>query len=255
MPRSIQEFYDRLAGEYHLIFGNWDEAVKWQGEVLDTLLRSETGRGSLSILDCSCGIGTQAIGLALIGHRLTATDLSPRSIERAREEAERFGVDITFRTVDFRALEEGVEGTFEAVISFDNALPHMMSRDDLLFAARSIRSKVREGRLFMARIRDYDELLKKRPDATTPKVIDTPEGRHVYFQVWDWDEDGRAYVFYLFLLREEGEGWQTVLHDARYRAVLRDELCDVLKEAGFSDIGWKRPAESGYYQPLVTARV
>jgi len=37
--------------------------------------------------------------------------------------------------------------------------------------------------------------------------------------------------------------------------VLRDELCDVLKEAGFSDIGWKRLAESGYYQPIVTARV
>lgn len=255
MPLSIQEFYDRLADEYHLIFGNWDEAVKWQGEVLDTLLRSETGRGSLSILDCSCGIGTQAIGLALLGHRLTATDLSPRSIERAREEAERFGVEITFGTADFCTLEEAVEGTFEAVISFDNALPHMMSRDDLLCAARSIRSKVREGGLFMASIRDYDELLKERPGATTPKVIDTPEGRRVYFQVWDWDEDGRAYVFNLFLLSEEGEGWQTVLHDARYRAVLRDELRDVLKEAGFSDIGWKTPAESGYFQPIVAARV
>jgi len=166
--------------------------------VLDTLLRSETGWGSLSILDCSCGIGTQAISLALFGHRLTATDLSPRSIERASEEAERFGVDITFGTAEFRALEEGVEGTFEAVIYFDNALPHMMSRDDLLFSARSIRSKVREGGLFMASIRDYDELLKERPGATTPKVIDTPEGRRVYFQVWDWDEDGRAYVFNLF---------------------------------------------------------
>ena len=83
MSLSSREFYDRLADEYHLIFGNWDEAVKWQGEVLDTLLRSVTGRRSLSILDCSCGIGTQAIGLALLGHRLTATDLSPRSIERA----------------------------------------------------------------------------------------------------------------------------------------------------------------------------
>lgn len=184
MPLSIQEFYDRLADEYQLIFGNWDEAVKWQGEVLDTLLRSETGRGSLSILDCSCGIGTQAIGLALLGHRLTATDLSPRSIERAREEAERFGVEITFGTADFCTLEEAVEGTFEAVISFDNALPHMMSRDDLLCAARSIRLKVREGGLFMASIRDYDELLKERPGATTPKVVDTPEGRRVYSRPW-----------------------------------------------------------------------
>jgi len=107
----------------------------------------------------------------------------------------------------------------------------------------------------MASIRDYDELLKERPGANTPKVIDTPEGRRVYFQVWDWDEDGRSYVFNLFLVSEEGEGWRTVLYDARYRAVLREELCDLLKEAGFSDIGWKTPAESGYYQPIVIARV
>jgi glycine/sarcosine N-methyltransferase len=255
MSLSSRGFYDRLADEYHLIFGNWDEAVKWQGEVLDTLLRSVTGHRSLSILDCSCGIGTQAIGLALLGHCLTATDLSPRSIERAREEAERFGVEITFGTADFRALEEVVEGVFDVVISFDNALAHMMSRDDLLSAALSIRSKVREGGLFMASIRDYDELLKERPGATTPKVIDTPEGRRVYFQIWDWDEDGRSYVFNLFLVSEEGEGWRTVFYDARYRAVLREELRDLLKEAGFSDIGWKTPAESGYYQPIVIARV
>jgi glycine/sarcosine N-methyltransferase len=57
------------------------------------------------------------------------------------------------------------------------------------------------------------------------------------------------------LLSEEGEDWRTVHHDARYRAVLRDELSDVLKEAGFSDISWKTPAQSGYYQPIVTARV
>ena len=69
--------------------------------------------------------------------------------------------------------------------------------------------------------------------------------RRVYFQVWDWDEDGRSYVFNLFLVSEEGEGWRTALYDARYRAVLREELRDLLKEAGFSDIGWKKPAESG----------
>ncbi|MGY5060876.1 hypothetical protein ACWDFR_43675 [Streptomyces sp. 900105755] len=31
------------------------------------------------MLDCSCGIGTRAIGLALRGHRVTGTDLSVRA--------------------------------------------------------------------------------------------------------------------------------------------------------------------------------
>jgi hypothetical protein len=41
---------------------------------------------------------------------------------------------------------------------------------------------VREGGLFLASIRNYDELLKERPRVTTPKVMETPDGRRVYFQ-------------------------------------------------------------------------
>ena len=253
MDLPTREFYDRFANEYHLIFGSWEEEVRRQGKVLDKLLRSETGQGCLSILDCSCGIGTQAIGLALRNHRLTATDLSPCSVKRAKEEAERFGVEIAFGVADFRALE-GVEGTFDAVISCDNALPHMMSQEDLLSAARSIRSKVREGGLFLASIRDYDELLKDRPGATMPKVMNTPEGRRVYFQVWDWEDDGRTYTVNLFLVGEENGRWQTVHHKTIYRALPRGELQKILEVAGFPEVGWKMPAQSGYYQPIVIAR-
>lgn len=163
-------------------------------------------------------------------------------------------MDISFGVADFRALEGSVEGAFDAVIACDNALPHMMSREDLLSAARGIRSKVKKGGLFLASIRDYDELLKARPRATTPKVMDTLEGRRVYFQVWDWEESGPAYTVHLFLVSEEGEGWQTVHQDACYRAVKRDELRDILEQAGFSQIEWEMPARSGYYQPIVIAR-
>src|SRR5215210_8227118 len=34
-------FYDGLAGRYHLIFGDWEGAVRWQGEVLERLIRAE----------------------------------------------------------------------------------------------------------------------------------------------------------------------------------------------------------------------
>ena len=41
---------------------------------------------------------------------------------------------------------------------------------------------------------------------------------------------------------------------AKYRALLREELSDILDKVGFSDIRWLMPEESGYYQPIVTAR-
>jgi hypothetical protein len=38
-----------LADGYHLIFDDWDEAVRWQGGVLDSILRAKTGMEHLSI--------------------------------------------------------------------------------------------------------------------------------------------------------------------------------------------------------------
>ena len=247
-------FYDDLADRYHLIFGDWDRAVRRQGEVLERLIRAEMGTGPLSVLDCSAGIGTQAIGLALRGHTVHATDLSPKAIERARREADRFDVSMTFGVADFRALSEQVEGAFDVVISCDNALPHLQNDEDLLLAAQNIRSKLRDEGLLVASIRDYDQVLRERSSATMPTVFDTPEGRRIYFQTWDWANDGRTYTVHLFLVAESGGDWETHHHETRYRAVLREELAEILHEAGFRDVAWQMPDESGYYQPVVKAR-
>jgi glycine/sarcosine N-methyltransferase len=255
MAGAVRDFYDGLSDRYHLIFDDWDRAVRWQGEALDRTIFEEMGEGRRSILDCSAGIGTQAIGLALRGHEVHATDLSQRAIERARVEAARFGVPMTFGVADFRSLGEGVKGTFDVVISCDNSLPHLLTGEDLLLAARNIRSRLRPNGLFLGSIRDYDRVLSERPDATMPSVVDAPEGRRIYFQAWDWADDGRTYTVHLFLVGESDGAWETLHHKTRYRALLRDELADILREAGFQKVAWHTPEESGYYQPVVTARI
>ena len=67
------------------------------------------------MLDCSCGIGTQAIGLALRGHDVLATDLSPGAVERAAREAAAMGTHLAIGVADFTRLAEQVEGTFACV--------------------------------------------------------------------------------------------------------------------------------------------
>jgi glycine/sarcosine N-methyltransferase len=64
---STVEFYDGLAPVYHLVYGDrWDEAVERQGAALQRIIRAERPAAA-DVLDCSCGIGTQAIGLARRG--------------------------------------------------------------------------------------------------------------------------------------------------------------------------------------------
>ena len=228
--------------------------MRWQGEVLDTIIRKKAATTHRTVLDCSCGIGTQAIGLALRGYKVHGTDISPETVERARKEASSFGVTASFGVADLCALDREVNGSFDVAISCDNSLPHLLTVDDLLIAAKSIRAKLPSNGLFMASIRDYDQILEDRPKSTLPQVFDDTEGRRVVFQVWDWLDNGRNYMFHLFILTESHGKWRTSQYTTQYRALLRRELDEILTSAGFSAIGWQMPSESGYYQPLVTAR-
>jgi glycine/sarcosine N-methyltransferase len=253
-PDSVLKFYQDLASEYHHIFADWKQSVLWQGEVLDGIIRAALGKQPASLLDCTCGIGTQAIGLALRGYTVHATDLSPVAVERARREAASFGVTATFGVADVRTMAAQVPGSFEAVIACDNSLPHLLNDEDLRQAVHNVGAKLPANGLFLASIRDYDQITAEKPCSTMPRVFDDPEGRRIAFQVWDWSQDGRAYVVHQFMLKEVEGDWQAEHYVTQYRALLRHELSQCLREAGFSNIEWQMPAESGYYQPIVIAR-
>jgi glycine/sarcosine N-methyltransferase len=254
MADSVLDFYDQLAEDYHLIFADWRSSIARQGEVLDRLLGAALGPGPHSLLDASCGIGTQALGLASLGHRVHATDLSPASVQRAANEASALGVPLTTGVADLRTLDTQVPGTFDAVLSCDNALPHLITDEDLHAATRAVLAKLRPGGVFLATLRDYDKLLEERPQATEPQVIDSPQGRRIVFQVWDWAEDGRTYSLSLFIVRQRGEQWETTQQRTVYRALRRTELDEALWAAGFTHIHWHTPEQSGFYQPVVIAR-
>jgi SAM-dependent methyltransferase len=253
MASSVEEFYDRLSGDYHLLWQDWKQTVGWQGEVLERLLRAHGAGPPRDVLDCCCGIGTQAIGLALRGYRVHGTDLSAAAVARAAREAEAARAAVTFGVADVRTLAEQVAGTFDVVLACDNALPHLLGDEDLRRAAAGIAAKLRPGGVFLASTRDYDELRPQRPAATPVRVFDGPAGRRVVFQVWDWSPDGRTYRLTLFLLQSTGADWHTTHRTTEYRALLREELSEALRTAGLVEVRWHMPGESGYYQPVVTA--
>ena len=90
---ALLRFYDEFADDYHLAYGgNWEAAVARQGAALDALIRDLLPNAT-TVLDCSCGIGTQALGLARLGYSVLGSDISSGEIERAQREAERFGVE------------------------------------------------------------------------------------------------------------------------------------------------------------------
>jgi glycine/sarcosine N-methyltransferase len=246
------EFYDELADEYHLIFADWDASIARQARVITGLLHS-LGLASGAVLDASCGIGTQAIGLARAGFSVTATDISRASVERCAREAAARGLTMATAVADLRVLDVDEAGDFDAAVSFDNALPHLLDDADLNAACAALRRVLRPGGVLLVSIRDYDEVLRQRPSGDLPRRYATESGERIVFQVWDWLSDDR-YTVRHFIMEGNPGRWRVTERTTTYRALSRAALSDALRRAGFDDVVWQMPPETGFYQPVVAAR-
>ena len=254
MSSEIEQFYATLSANYHLIFADWHASVQRQGGILTKLVRQYLPEARRTLLDCACGIGTQAIGLALNDFQVHGTDLSADAIEQARQNAESFGVAMTFGVADFRELAQQVQGTFDAVICCDNSIAHLHTEADLALAFQNMAAKIAPGGLLLVSLRDYDRLVQEKPRSYTPTVADRDFGRSIMFQIWDWAEDSNSYRLSHFTVKQDGDGWETICATSHLRAWQRAEVEAALAQTDLTDITWHMPDASGYYQPIITAR-
>ncbi|MEV0779954.1 class I SAM-dependent methyltransferase [Streptomyces sp. NPDC050433] len=255
MPEtSVAHFYDELADDYHLIYSDWDASIRRQGDALDAVI----DQGRAEVLDCSCGIGTQAIGLALRGHRVTGTDISPRAAARAAREAARRSLSLRTAAADMRRLPFP-DGRFDTVVCADNSLPHLLTEQDAHAALAEMRRVLRPAGQLLVSTRPYDDLLRDRPASTPPQVhriADHADGeeRTITFQLWHWHDDGEHYDLEHFQLRPADGEWHVQVRRTTYWALGRDQLAGLVAEAGFVRSGWRTPQETGFFQPLLVAR-
>ncbi len=247
----IQTFYDQLATQYDQLFFDWQATTKEQAAILDGLFRQYGVDRTARVLDFACGIGTQAIGLAGLGYCVTGSDISEAELDQARQRAEHSGVELRLEQADFRRLEETFSQTFDVVLAMDNALPHMLSKEDLETAVQSAVNRLVPDGLFVASIRDYDALLESKPPYSPPYIHKTEKGQRVSFQTWDWE--GEHYRLVQYIINDEGVP-QVSKFICEYRTVRREELTQILRDAGCREVTWRFPEETGFYQPIVLAR-
>jgi len=73
MADDLKRFYADFAPLYHLVHRDWVEGIARQASMLDSVIREIWGDRVFSVLDVSCGIGTQSLGLARLGYQVTKT--------------------------------------------------------------------------------------------------------------------------------------------------------------------------------------
>ena len=243
----MADFYDQLVPFYHLIYEDWRASVHRQGDQLSALIESEWP-GSRKVLDVSCGIGTQAIALALKGYTVSGSDLSVKEIDRARQEARNWGVNVAFSVCDMRQTHVHHGSEFDVVISCDNSLPHLLNDQDLLVALKEMCACLSAGGGCLITIRDYEREARGK-NVVKPYGVRIEDGkRYLLFQVWDFD--GEHYDLTFFVVEENLSTREVKTHAmrSRYSAISTSKLCDLMGEAGFQNV---KPIDGAFYQPVL----
>jgi SAM-dependent methyltransferase len=243
----MSSFYDELAPLYHLIFDDWDTSIERQGRMLTQLIRTRWPDHH-TVLDVTCGIGTQAIALAINGFRVNGSDISSRAVERAIEEARRRNQDIAFSVCDMREAFAQHGGGFDLVVSCDNSIPHLLTDAEISIALSQMFACLRPGGGCVITVRDYDQEPRGTNIVKSIRALTRGGIRYVVFQVWDFE--GELYDLTMFFV-EENISTRTVSTRAvrsRYYAIGIPRLIELMREAGLQDT---EKLEDVFYQPVL----
>jgi SAM-dependent methyltransferase len=152
--------YDTLAGVYDWLVPEAlltpQGSVAAFGAVVDELAPRAR------VLDCAAGTGPVAVGLALRGFDVVATDASGAMVERTRRLAAEHGADVR---AEIRTWEQlagaGWAAAFDAVLCVGNSLTHAAGRPARRAALRAMADVLRPGGLLAVTSRNW-QLIRDR---------------------------------------------------------------------------------------------
>jgi hypothetical protein len=150
-----------------------------------------------------------------------------------------------------RTVASSVTGRFDAVIAFDNSVPHLQSDDEIVDTFRGMTSVLTSGGVILISVRDYG--LVDRAPTSYHSYGERRRGEHTFRigQEWQW-LDTCHYETTMIIERNDGGGWRDVLRTgARYYAVLIERLLTLLEEAGLRA---ERVDDIPFFQPVLRGR-
>ncbi|HAT8890278.1 TPA: methyltransferase domain-containing protein [Legionella pneumophila subsp. pneumophila] len=121
---------------------NINDETEVKNALIEKLLKMQ---GSKTILDMTCGTGSQVLYLAQHGYKITGSDLSPALIDSARNKAKKMNLSIPFIVGDMRTINVG---KFDAVITIFSAIGHL-NKSDFEIMLQNIRHNLNDGGIYI----------------------------------------------------------------------------------------------------------
>lgn len=154
---------------------NVNDETNKKNAVIDFLLNEHNAR---TILDMTCGTGSQVFYLAEIGYQITGSDFSPALLRQARKKALKKDLEITFIDGDMRNL---YVGKFDAVITMFNAIGHV-DKPDFVKTIRNIHNNLKDSGIYIFDIFNFQAITTDVLEDFKMDIQTTENGTRIHNQ-------------------------------------------------------------------------
>lgn len=121
---------------------NVNEQTESRNALIEKLLKKQKVK---TVLDMTCGTGSQVFYLTERGYEVIGNDFSPALLEIARRKAKEMNRNITFIDGDMRSVKVG---KFDAVITIFSAIGHL-PKTDFEKALQNIRANLKDDGVYI----------------------------------------------------------------------------------------------------------
>lgn len=130
---------------------NINEQTEEKNALIEKLLNEQQVK---TVLDMTCGTGSQVFYLADRGYDVVGNDFSPALLDIARQKAIQMNRHITFIDGDMRTVKAG---KFDAVITIFNAIGHL-TKPDFEITLKNIHENLKNEGIYIFDILNLDAL-------------------------------------------------------------------------------------------------
>jgi glycine/sarcosine N-methyltransferase len=226
--------YDALALDYHWLVG--DQILAGESFLARHRSLFDSLSASARILDCACGIGSAAIGLARCGYQVTASDASGSMVTEAERRARAAAVDIRFVTCQWEDLPGQFQDPFDLVLCIGNSISHTPNRCVILRALAAMRAVLKSDGALLVDSRNWEKMRREQVRVTLPDSVVERDGMQCMpLRLWDHQIDWNApHRLELFLIFEQEKQVSFRRYMLTYRPVRYLELRACIEEVGFT---------------------
>lgn len=260
--KEMGDYYVDLASDYQWLFpddiignaGTFGATSPGNERLLEAAL--EALPSGAEILDCSCGIGADAMALARRGFAVTASDGSLSMVAQARRRSMRFGIDLTALQALWQDLPERIPGPFDLVLCLGNSIVHSASRPKLVENLRSMKQVLNPRGTVIVDTRNWELLYESRPRIVTAhKSIERHGVRCLSLYIWtipdDFNAPCRAEITLLFENQESAITHHR--HVIDFTPFRHTDLTHAIQEAGLAIRDDSYRPDSQFYAVAATA--